>query len=81
VLKGLQVTAQTEHEIANFYNANLAHFGLKFESSSHFVRETFIPRYEHPEAKCVGFEMPDSPSGYAYLASVLPSLLTDFDRD
>jgi len=75
------MTAETESQIAAFYNANLAYFGLKFESSSRFIRETFNPVYEHPEGKCVGFEMPDSPSGYAYLASVLPSLLTDFDRD
>lgn len=75
------MTAETEQEIAKFYNARKSYFGISFEPSNRFVRETFSPTYDNPESKCVGFELPDSPSGYAYLASILPSLLTGFDAD
>lgn len=75
------MTAETEAELAAWYMNNIAYFGLSFEPSSRFTREVFTPRFLHSESKCLRFEMPDSPSGFAYLASILPSLLSGFDRD
>jgi hypothetical protein len=70
---------QTESEFAAYFSENYRYFGLRFDPGPRYGHEWFTPYYDHPEAKCVGLELPDTPSGFAYLAGIIPSLLTNFD--
>jgi hypothetical protein len=71
--------AETEKEFATYFGNNYEWYGLRFDSGPRYSREWFTPFYDHVEAKCTGFEMPDSPSGFAYLAGLLPTLMTGFE--
>jgi hypothetical protein len=53
--------------------------GLRFNPGPRYGREWFTPFYDHPEAKCTGFELPDNPSGLAYLAGLIPALMTNYE--
>jgi hypothetical protein len=57
------------------------YFGLRFDPGPRYGHEWFTPSYDHPEAKCTGFELPTFSAGLAYLAGNIPTLLTGFERD
>jgi hypothetical protein len=73
---GQNMTVETESEFAAWFIKNYEYFGLRFDPGPRYGHEWFTPFYDHPESKCVGFEMPTFASGFAYLASIIPSLVT-----
>jgi hypothetical protein len=70
------MTAQTESEFAAYFAKNYDFYGLRFDPGPRYEHEWFTPFYDHAECKCIGFEMPDSASGFAYLAGLIPSLVS-----
>jgi hypothetical protein len=69
------MTAETEKEFATYFMGNYAFFGLRFDPGPRYGHEWFTPLYDHAETKCVGFEIPNFPSGLAYLAGLIPTLV------
>src|SRR5665213_1936450 len=74
------MTAETESEFAAYFSEDYEYFGLRFDPGPRYGHEWFTPYYDHPQAKCTGFEIPSFPTGFAYLAGNLPSFLTGFER-
>jgi hypothetical protein len=71
------MTVQTETEFASYYGENHQYFGLRFDPGPRYGREWFTPFHDHDEAKCIGFELPSSASGFAYLAGLIPALVCE----
>lgn len=72
------MTAETQADFSAYLSQNYEHFGLRIDLTPRYGHKPwFSPSYDHPESKIIGFEVPDSASGFAHLAGLLPSLVSE----